>query len=93
MLLTGSGGSGSLMASDGVYDSGAPISLHFSVATPSGQLHFRLPCVVARVLDNGSGMGIRYPEGLPANAFDALLEYAVASGTVSRREVSGVQRR
>ncbi len=89
MLLTGSGGSGSLQASGNAYDAGAEVSLHFSVATPSGQLHFRLPCLVARVLDNGAGMGIRYPEGLPAQAFDALLEYAVASGTVSRREVSG----
>jgi len=89
MLLTGSGGSGSLLAAGSVYEEGAQISLHFSVATPSGQLHFRLPCVVARVLDNGAGMGIRYPEGLPADVFDALLEYAVASGTVSRREVSG----
>jgi len=89
MLLTGSGGSASLLASGSAYEAGADISLHFSVATPSGQLHFRLACVVARVLDNGGGMGIRYPEGLPADAFDALLEYAVASGTVSRREVSG----
>ncbi len=89
MLLTGSGGSSSLLASGSVYDAGSEISLHFSVATPTGQLHFRLPCVVARVLDNGAGLGIRYPDELPADAFDALLEYAVASGTVSRREVTG----
>lgn len=89
MLLTGAGGSSSLMATGGKFDSGAEISLHFSVATPKGQLHFRLPCVVARVLDNGAGLGIRYPQGLQSDAFDALLEYAVASGTVSRREFSG----
>ncbi len=89
MLLTGAGGSSSLMATGGSFEPGSEISLHFSVATPKGQLHFRLPCLVARVLDNGAGMGIRFPEELPTDAFDALLEYAVASGTVSRREVSG----
>jgi len=89
MLLTGAGGSASLSAAGDAYASGAEISLHFSVATPKGQLHFRLPATVARVLDNGGGMGIRYPQGLPADAFDALLEYAVASGTVSRREITG----
>ena len=89
MLLTGDGGSRSLAASGANYPSGTEISLHFSVATPKGQAHFRLPAVVARVLDNGAGMGIRYPNGLPRDAMDALLEYAVASGTVSRRDVDG----
>ena len=89
MLLTGAGGGSSLMATGGVVNSGAEVSLHFSVATPMGQLHFRLPCLVARVLDSGAGMGIRCPQSLPPDAFDALLEYAIASGTVSRRKEIG----
>lgn len=89
MLLSGAGGSQSLATTGAAYEPGSAISLHFSVATPKGQAHFKLAALVARVLDSGAGMGIRYADGLPDDAFDALMEYAVASGTVARREANG----
>ena len=89
MLLSAASGNQSLATTGAAYDPGSAISLHFSVATPKGQAHFKLPALVARVLDSGGGLGIRYVDGLPDDAYDALMEYAVASGTASRREANG----
>ncbi|MEM7220978.1 MAG: DUF1631 family protein [Pseudomonadota bacterium] len=89
MLLTGA--QNKVLAAVEGFVPGAPIDVHFSVATPRGAVHFRLPAVIARLLDNATGLGIVYRGGLPIDAFDALMEYAVASGTVTRGALDGTQ--
>ena len=84
MLLTGAGGSRSLSATGAQPHPGDPVALHFSVATPTGQLHFRTQAKIARMLDSGNGIGVRFDDGLPDNAFDCLIEFAIASGMLSR---------
>ena len=83
MLLTGTGGSRSLAATGAEARAGDQISLHFSVASPEGQKHFRTQAKIARVLESGSGMGVRFENGLPDNAFNSLVEFAIASGMLS----------
>ena len=80
MLLVGAGGKRA--ANNHSVRVGSAISLHFSVATPTGSSHFRTRGRVARVADGGMGIGVRFgADGLPAEAFDALVKYAVAAGT------------
>ena len=81
ILLTGGAGSRSLVATGADVVAGEEIALHFSVATPAGQSHFRTRARVARVLDDGNGLGVSFPEGLEEDAFAALMDFAIASGT------------
>ena len=55
MLLTGGAGSRSLDATGAGAKPGDSVALHFSVATPQGQEHFRTQAKVARLLENGNG--------------------------------------
>ncbi len=56
------------------------LALHFSVATPEGQQHFRTQAIVARLLDGGGGIGVRFQTGLPDEAQQALMKFSAASG-------------
>ena len=84
MLLTGAGGSRSLASTGAQANPGDPVALHFSVATPTGQQYFRTQATIARMLSSGNGIGVRFESGLPDDAFDCLIEFAIASGTLSR---------
>jgi diguanylate cyclase (GGDEF)-like protein len=81
MMLTGGSGSRSLDATGARVKAGDTVALHFSVATPSGQEHFRTQAKIARVMDGGNGLGVVFEEGLESRAFDTLVDFAVASGT------------
>ena len=81
MLLSGAGGTRSWDATGADAGPGEDVALHFSVASPSGQQHFRTRARIARVLDGGNGLGVVFTEGIEARAFKALLDYAVAAGT------------
>ncbi len=83
MLLTGGVGSRSLAATGAEVSAGDTVAVHFSVATPTGQEHFRTQAKVARVLDGGNGLGVCFESGLEERAFKDLVEFAVASGTVA----------
>ena len=84
MLLTGTGGSRSLSATGATASPGDTVALHFSVATPKGQRHFRTQATIARVTDAGNGIGVRFDEGVPDDAFTSLIDFAIASGMLSR---------
>jgi diguanylate cyclase (GGDEF)-like protein len=84
MLLTGAGGNRSLAATGAEANPGDEIALHFSVATPAGQKHFRTRAVIARVTDAGSGIGVKFNRGMPEDAFSSLIDFAIASGMLSR---------
>ena len=84
MLLTGTGGSRSLAATGATAHPGDEIALHFSVATPKGQKHYRTQAEIARVTDSGQGIGVRFTQGVPDEAFSSLIEFAIASGMLSR---------
>ncbi|MEQ8859285.1 MAG: DUF1631 family protein [Pseudomonadales bacterium] len=84
MLLTGAGASRSLNATGAEPKPGDEIAVHFSVPTPTGQQHFRTQASIARLLENGNGIGVLFDQGLPQKAFDALIEFGVASGLMSR---------
>lgn len=84
MLLTGTGGSRSLAATGAEANPGEQVALHFSVATPDGQRHFRTQATIARITDAGNGIGVRFDEGVPDDAFSSLIEFAIASGMLSR---------
>jgi len=83
MLLTGSGGSRSLDATGAQAKAGDEIALHFSVATPTGQQHFRTQAKIARVLEGGNGLGVCFESGMDERAFQNLMDFAVASGTAA----------
>ena len=83
MLLVGSGGTRSLLATGAEPRAGDPLNLHFSVPTPQGEQHFRMQAQISRVLDSGNGMGIRFPAPLQPKAFEVLMDFAVASGMVA----------
>ncbi len=87
MLLTGSGGSRSLEATGASAQSGDEVALHFSVATPTGQQHFRTQAVIARILDGGNGMGVCFDSGLEEKAFETLVDFAVAAGQAVPSEI------
>jgi diguanylate cyclase (GGDEF)-like protein len=84
MLLTGAGGSRSLAATGAEAQPGEQVALHFSVATPNGQRHYRTQATIARVTEAGNGIGVRFDEGVPEDAFASLIEFAIASGMLSR---------
>lgn len=84
MLLVGSGGSRSLDASGANASAGDIVNLHFSVPTKAGEKHFRMEAIICRVLGGGTGMGVRFEQPLDGAAFSVLMEFAVASGMVSR---------
>ncbi len=84
MLLTGTGGSKSLAATGASANPGDQVALHFSVATPGGQQHYRTRATIARITDAGNGIGVRFDEGVPDEAFSSLIEFAIASGMLSR---------
>ena len=81
MLLTGGVGSRSLGATGADPKAGDSVALHFSVATPKGQEHFRTEAQVARVLNGGNGLGVCFEKGLEERAFKTLVDFAVAAGT------------
>ena len=83
MLLVGTGGTRSLVATGADPRSGDPLNLHFSVPTAQGEQHFRMEAQISRVLDSGNGMGIRFPSPLQPKAFEVLMDFAVASGMVA----------
>jgi len=83
MLLVGTGGSRSLLATGAEPRAGDPLNLHFSVPTPQGEQHFRMQAQISRVVDSGKGMGIRFPSPLQPKAFEVLMDFAVASGMVT----------
>ncbi len=83
MLLTGTGGSRSLDATGADPKPGDEVALHFSVATPTGQEHFRTQAKIARVLSGGNGLGVCFESGLDDKAFDKLVDFAVAAGTAA----------
>ena len=83
MLLTGGAGSRSLEATGAEVQSGDKVALHFSVATPMGQEHFRSEATVARVLHGGNGLGVCFENGLDQKAYKTLIEFAVAAGTAA----------
>ncbi len=82
-MLVGTGGSRSLSATGAEFKGNDPLSVHFSVPTPTGDKHFRMQATVARLLGNGSGMGIRFQGPMAQGAFQALMDFAVASGMVA----------
>ena len=84
MLLVGAGGSRSLVATGAEPKSGDPLNVHFSIPTQTGEKHLRMQAFIVRLTDSGGGMGIRFSQELPADAFAALMDFAVASGMVSR---------
>jgi diguanylate cyclase (GGDEF)-like protein len=84
MLLVGAGGSRSLVATGAEPKAGDPLHVHFSVPTQTGEKHLRMQASIVRLTDSGGGMGIRFTSELPADAFAALMDFAVASGMVSR---------
>lgn len=63
---------------------GDEVALHFSVATPTGQQHFRTQAKIARLTDSGNGIGVQFDSGMPQDAFDTLIEFAKASGMLAR---------
>lgn len=77
MLLTGSRGH---RVDADLVEAGDVVSLHFSVASPSGQQHFRTQATVARVLSGGSGIGVQFPTGIPPEAYNTLHAFSVAAG-------------
>ncbi|MCZ6617131.1 MAG: DUF1631 family protein, partial [Gammaproteobacteria bacterium] len=70
-----------------------PVALHFAVATPTGQRHFRTHARIARILDSGNGMGVVFEKGLADDAFDCLIEFAIASGMLSHSAAGLVENR
>jgi hypothetical protein len=84
MLLTGAGGPKSLSSTGAQPEAGDEVALHFSVATPHGQKHYRTQASIARLLDSGNGMGVLFDTGMPDDAFGSLIEFAIASGMLSR---------
>ncbi|MCB1683809.1 MAG: DUF1631 family protein [Pseudomonadales bacterium] len=91
MLLAGAGGARSLGATGADPKAGDEIALHFSVATPAGQRHYRTQARIARISDSGNGLGVLFPQGMPEEAFNSLIEFAVASGTLARSAVGGTE--
>jgi diguanylate cyclase (GGDEF)-like protein len=91
MLLTGGSGSRALSATGGQTQPGDVVALHFSVATPTGQEHFRTQAKVARLTDAGNGMGVMFDNGLEERALQTLFDYAVASGTTAPLELPEVE--
>ena len=84
MLLSGAGGARSLTATGANPQPGDEVALHFSVATPTGQQHFRTQAKIARLTDTGNGIGVQFDSGMPQDAFDTLIEFAKASGMLAR---------
>jgi len=94
MLLTSATGGRALGSGDApMPEAGDVVALHFSVATPDGQEHFRTQACIIRVLDSGNGLGVCFPESMPRDAFDCLMAFSSASGFVPRTEAerSGAQ--
>lgn len=60
---------------------GEDVSVHFSVATSTGQQHFRSSARIARITD--VSMGVFFPDALPDGAFDAMVDYGIAAGMLS----------
>ena len=87
MLLTGGSGSRALGATGANAKKGDVVALHFSVATPGGQEHFRTQARIARLTDSGNGMGVMFENGLEKRALETLLDFAVASGTTAPEEL------
>jgi SHS2 domain-containing protein len=84
MLLTGAGAGRSLAAAGADPKRGDALAVHFSVPTPMGQKHFRTQATIARLLESGNGIGVVFDQGLPKPAFEALIEFGIASGLMSR---------
>ncbi|MBV1905786.1 MAG: DUF1631 family protein, partial [Pseudomonadales bacterium] len=83
VLLAGTGGNRSLTATGSESKPGDKVDLHFSVPTETGEKHYRLVAVIARLTDQSSGMGVRFVEPLKEEIFQTLMDFAVASGVVA----------
>ena len=81
MLLSGGRGARSWASTGTDAGAGDHVALHFSVASPAGQQHFRTRVRIARVVDGGNGLGVCFDNGLEENALNALFDFAVAAGT------------
>ncbi|MEM1229520.1 MAG: DUF1631 family protein [Pseudomonadota bacterium] len=77
MLLTGS--RGHRIDTDNI-SAGDMVALHFSVASPQGQHHFRTQANVVRILDAGAGIGVQFPDGVPEEAYSSLQAFSIAAG-------------
>ncbi|MEM1432465.1 MAG: DUF1631 family protein [Pseudomonadota bacterium] len=77
MLLAGS--SGQRFDAEST-PSGTAIALHFSVASPDGQKHFRTQPKIVRFLNEGTALGVQFDGGMPDTAYDALRSFTVAAG-------------
>ncbi|MCR9276840.1 MAG: DUF1631 family protein [Pseudomonadaceae bacterium] len=87
LLLTASSSGRSIATSHPHLKAGDDVSVHFSVATPTGQQHFRSSARIARMTPTAGGLGVFFPNGLPEGAFDAMIDYGVAAGMVSASAV------
>lgn len=81
MLLTGGSGSRALSSTGAQAKPGDVVALHFTVATPSSQEHFRTQAKIARLTDSGNSMGVIFENGIEQRALDTLMDFAVAAGT------------
>jgi diguanylate cyclase (GGDEF)-like protein len=77
MLLTGSRGH---RIDNESINAGDEVALHFSVASPEGQHHFRTQAKIIRILDGGAGIGVQFPSGVPDEAYDSLKAFSIAAG-------------
>ena len=91
MLLSGTSGGRSLEATGAQASGGDVVSVHFSVATPTGQEHYRTQAKIARIMDNGNGMGVFFETGLDGRAYQSLLDFAVAAGTTVPNDLPEVE--
>lgn len=68
---------------------GDQVGIHFSIPGDQGGLHFRLEGRIVRAMD--ASIGISFPEGMPEDAMDALLDYSnrmpVATGASPENKV------
>ncbi len=76
MLLTSDDGARSLTATGANPQRDDPVNIHFSVPLDGAVRHFRLQALIARVLESGSGMGVRFPQPLSGIALRALEQHA-----------------
>ncbi|MFT7652486.1 MAG: diguanylate cyclase (GGDEF)-like protein, partial [Candidatus Azotimanducaceae bacterium] len=91
MLLSGAGGGRSLAATGAEAAVGDNVAVHFSVATPTGQEHYRTQATIARIMESGNALGVCFEEGLEQRAFKSLLDFAVAAGTAVPDELPEVE--
>ena len=63
---------------------GDPVAIHFTLATPDGQEHFRTQAQIARFLDGDTGIGVKFTEALDETMLNALVDFSRASGVMAQ---------